>query len=240
MAKNPAFPFYAQDFLVDTMRWSRGMKSLHIDLLCESWINGRLQNDKGYPVGLNDEDRILWREIKHKWRLVDKMWINDKLEEVRAAKQKFIEKQSEKGRKSAEARKNPVQPVFNSGSTVVEPLEIEKEKEYLIPKKESDCELQTQQEVFDLIFTDQRFVEMLQMNHPGKDYERGFRECYLYFSNRPNPPNVLWLWREKLLTWLSNMKPEKQNGITTKNDRTEFNNNELAIIAAHARKASGT
>jgi uncharacterized protein YdaU (DUF1376 family) len=39
---------------------------------------------------------------------------------------------------------------------------------------------------------------------------------------------------------LRDAKSKPKNGTTAKNDRSEFNNNELAIIAAHARKATGT
>jgi hypothetical protein len=69
MAKNPAFPFYAQDYLVDTLRWSREAKSLQVDLLCESWANGALVDNNGAPDGLNDEDLKIWQKIKHKWAL---------------------------------------------------------------------------------------------------------------------------------------------------------------------------
>jgi hypothetical protein len=128
MAKNPAFPFYANDYLVDTLRWSRGMKSLHVDLLCESWANGKLKDDSGYPEGLNAEDKKIWTKIVHKWILVDGFWKNEKLEECRTARENFIKGQSEKGKKSA-AVKRETQPNLNHGSTTVQPLEGEGEKE---------------------------------------------------------------------------------------------------------------
>jgi hypothetical protein len=218
MAKNPAFPFYAQDFLVDTMRWSRAMKGLHIDLLCESWINGGLENDKGFPVGLDADDKILWKKIRSKWTLLEGVWMNGKLEEIRAARLKFIGKQSEKGKKSAESRKNPVEPQSVFGSTVVEPLEREREKEDSFGIKEGvqgkplQRELSDRQEIFELIFTDQKLIEELAMTHPDKDFQKAFNDCYLYFSNKPNPPNTLWAWREKLIGWIIRMTPEPKHG----------------------------
>jgi hypothetical protein len=130
MAKDPAFPFYAQDYLVDTIRWSRAMQGLHVSLLAESWANGGLVDDGGMPGGLGSTDVDVWLKIKHKWNIVDGLWINDKLEEVRKKRNVFREKQREKGILSAESRKKQptkAQPKSNSGSTVVEPLENENE-----------------------------------------------------------------------------------------------------------------
>jgi hypothetical protein len=128
MGKNPAFPFYANDYLVDTLRWSRGMKSLHVDLMAESWANGRLEDVDGFPKGLSASDKKLWTKIVHKWKLVDGLWINEKLESCRAERERFIEYQIEKGRKSADKRKANKQPEVNHGSTTVQPLEGEEEK----------------------------------------------------------------------------------------------------------------
>lgn len=138
MAKDPTFPFYAQDFLVDTIRWDRAMQGLHVCLLAESWANGGLKDDGGKPAGLGSTDVDLWLKIKHKWILETGEWKSAKLEEVRADRKAFRAKQSEKGKLSAEKRKTvkpqyqpDAQPKTNSGSTAVEPLEGESEKEVL-------------------------------------------------------------------------------------------------------------
>lgn len=154
MAKDPAFPFYASDFLTDTMRWTREMKSLHVDLLAESWLNGGLSNhgstavqpegnqhlNHDYPEGLTEADQKIWLRIKSKWELIDGMWFNRKLEEVREKRNKFLKRQSDKGKASAEARKNKPSASknkLNRGSTVVEPIENEKENE-----KEKELEIE--------------------------------------------------------------------------------------------------
>ncbi len=89
MAKNPCFSFYAQDFLIDTMRWTRTMQGLHICLLAESWINGGLIDDKDKPKGLDEKDIKIWNKIKDKWVLENSYWKNKKLETVREQKNKF-------------------------------------------------------------------------------------------------------------------------------------------------------
>lgn len=140
MAKDPAFPFYAQDYLVDTLRWSRAMQGLHVSLMAESWANGGLIDDNGMPAGLDSTDVELWLKIKHKWSLENGYWVSDKLETVRAERKSFIEKQRQKGLLSGEKRKKKqtvVQPKANNGSTVVEPIEDESEDE--IEKKLNDA-----------------------------------------------------------------------------------------------------
>jgi uncharacterized protein YdaU (DUF1376 family) len=136
MAKDPAFSFYAQDYLVDTFQWDRGSKSLHVDLLALSWINGFIEADpSGTPIGLSEEDKALWHaRVKTKWDLKDGKLVNPRLEESRAQRKKFLAGQSEKGKKSAEKRtKQP--PEINHGSATVQQgsnhlkSEIEKEIE---------------------------------------------------------------------------------------------------------------
>ena len=141
MAKDPAFSFYAQDYLVDTFQWDRGSKSLHVDLLAISWINGFIEADEtGVPLNISDEDKQLWHaRVKYKWELRDGKLYNARLEDGREKRKKFLEGQSDKGKKSAEKRAKKVkkstkkQPTHNHGSTAVEPqlnhLKTENEKE---------------------------------------------------------------------------------------------------------------
>lgn len=201
MAKDPAFPFYAQDFLIDTLRWDRDLKSLHVDLLAESWINGPLVDEQGFPFGLNSVDQRLWLRINHKWKLVNGFWINEKLEEIREERQAFKKRQSDKGKKSAETRKNKgvyddfeekkdlnhgstMDSIgFNRGSTVVEPIEEEDEKE---KEKENEIEEENKKE--------KKVIE-LKTDSPSKI----FRECEEYISKygKEMIDNFLGYWSEK-------------------------------------------
>lgn len=65
------------------------------------------------------------------------------------------------------------------------------------------------------VFSDEIFIEDLQMTHRGKDIRQAFNECYIHHSNAPNPPVEVGEWKQKLNTWLSNTKI---NGITKKTD----------------------
>lgn len=137
MAKDPAFSFYAQDFIIDTFQWTRAAKGLHCDLLSIAWINGYIEaNEAGEPLEMDDEGLLLWRSrVKHKWIFREGKLFNNKLEETREKRKSFKESQSTKGRASAQKRSTETQPNNNPGSTpvqpgtTVEPLEKEYEKE---------------------------------------------------------------------------------------------------------------
>lgn len=213
MAKDPSFPFYAQDFLVDTIRWTREMQGLHVSLMAESWANGGLPDEGGKPMGLGSTDVQVWFKIKHKWELVDGMWINKKIEEVRAERKAFIAKQREKGILSGKRRnqkqttvKPDTQPKTNTGSTVVEPIEDEEEIE---DEKKNKKEPISKLEIFEALFSDDLYVEQLSMTHKGKDLKQAFEECYTHHGNAPNPPTEIWEWKQKLNTWLTIKRHER-------------------------------
>jgi hypothetical protein len=186
MAKNPAFPFYANDYLVDTLRWSRGMKSLHVDLMAESWSNKEIKDDCGYPEGLSEEDRKLWDKIRHKWVLQEGIWSNLKLEESRAERQRFLSRQAENGSKGGRPTKlKPTQnPRVSNSITQTEPTqnplegEEEREEEEAIEEKgvqgEVDSEIrEAVQEALRLAFAG-TYVDDIKISkaYPGIDIDR--------------------------------------------------------------------
>jgi hypothetical protein len=44
----------------------------------------------------------------------------------------------------------------------------------------------------------------------GKDIRAAWDECYLFHTNSKTPPNDLKAWRQKLISWLSNVKVEER------------------------------
>ncbi len=69
-------------------------------------------------------------------------------------------------------------------------------------KETTPKEIQRKDEVSEFIFSDERFIEQLNITHKGKDLKQAFEECYTHHSNAPNPPQEIWEWRQKLNTWL--------------------------------------
>ena len=82
--------------------------------------------------------------------------------------------------------------------------------------------------IFEEIFSDERFITDLQKNHPQKNLQRAWEECWLHHSQTPSPPIHGWQWRQKLNTWLINTK----NGKSKTNRKTEY----LADLAADFAK----
>ena len=124
--KAPAFQFYADDFLAGTLEMSQEEVGQFIRLLCHQWNRGSI------PVETEKQQRLTGGcvsvDVLVKFRLCeDGLLRNERLETVRSERDRFLQQQSEKGRKSAESRKlastavqPDTQPESNSGSTVVE------------------------------------------------------------------------------------------------------------------------
>jgi uncharacterized protein YdaU (DUF1376 family) len=124
--KAPAFQFYADDFLAGTLEMSQEEVGQFIRLLCHQWNRGSI------PVETEKQQRLTGGcvsvDVLAKFRLCeDGLLRNERLETVRSERDRFLQQQSEKGRKSAESRKlastavqPDTQPESNNGSTVVE------------------------------------------------------------------------------------------------------------------------
>lgn len=76
----------------------------------------------------------------------------------------------------------------------------------------------SKEEVIENILNDEQFVDSLKMS-AGRDKNilEAFEECYLYHTNKPNPPTETWQWRQKLITWLSIKR--KENATTNKREQ---------------------
>lgn len=140
MAKNPAFQMYAADFLTDTSHWEAEELGVYTRLLLTQWINGSLPSDKGRLAriaGVSVETMVkIWLTIGSKF--VDDgngNLVNPRMEKTRNDKEAYLQMQSEKGKKSAAARKNKQKvnrgsySVATGGLTESQPLEDEVEDE---------------------------------------------------------------------------------------------------------------
>jgi uncharacterized protein YdaU (DUF1376 family) len=109
----PYFPLYADDFLAGTMDLGPDEVGAYIRLLCHQWNRGSL------PADVAKLKRVagggVSADVLAKFSPgPDGLLRNARLEKVRADMQAFRDLQSEKGKRSAEARRN-------RGSTAVQP-----------------------------------------------------------------------------------------------------------------------
>jgi uncharacterized protein YdaU (DUF1376 family) len=119
MARDPAFLFYYQDFLVGTMTMTLEQKGAYITIMCLQAAKGHLSCD-GIILALNRQD--LWDAIRSKF-VQDKagLWYNVRLDEEMKKRAEHSKKQ--KINASLRWHKNGTQP----GNATALPLEDEDE-----------------------------------------------------------------------------------------------------------------
>jgi len=102
--KDPAFPFYAQDFLVGTLHLSCQETGAFIKLLAYQWINlGIPKNRLGSILGSGWDS--VWLCISDKFIEKDGVLFNERLEMEREKRAQFKQKQAENGKKGGRPRK---------------------------------------------------------------------------------------------------------------------------------------
>ena len=98
--RSSAFPFYASDFLAATGLLSTAAVGAYIRMLANAWTNGPIPDSpKALARAMNHSAgdppfEEIWAELKSKWFLTKRGWINCRLEVVRWERAIFLEKQS--------------------------------------------------------------------------------------------------------------------------------------------------
>lgn len=197
MAKDPAFLFYPGDWLGGTIGMSFEEKGAYLELLVMQWNCHRIAEDDAKKlVGAK-----LWNRLKRKFLHDSDGYFNQRLQDEKDKRKAHSDKQKQNANKRW----------HKSGNAMALPLENINENGIGINT------LVDRKEIEDAIFSDQKFIESLTMIHKGKDIRSAWNECWLYHIQSPNPPTQAWLWRQKLNTWLGNVKTEK-----SKQDKTKF------------------
>jgi uncharacterized protein YdaU (DUF1376 family) len=212
MAKDPAFLFYPGDFMQGTQTFTREEKGAYLDLLILQFNEGHMSLDLVRRC-LNGDFERLWPFLQKKFD-TDKegFFFNKRLDDEKFKRIAY----SESRRKNKSYDKSYDESCDSHMTSHMENENENRNKDINGIKEGVQGKPQTQKAIHDLVFAEPNFIRNLKDSHPGKDYERAWSECYAYHSNRPNPPNQLWVWRQKVLTWLSNMKPEAAHTKPTK------------------------
>lgn len=97
--KDPAFLFYSKDFYEGTRMMLPEERACLIDLMIYQHQNGIIPNDPRrlvlYCSGVDEATLIA--TLKAKFKLTDKGWVNNKMEEVLTYRKEFADKQSVNG-----------------------------------------------------------------------------------------------------------------------------------------------
>lgn len=110
MSSTPAFQFYVQDFLTGTTLLSAAATGAYIRMLSVSWELGPIPDNPAAlsrSMGLSQTDppfETVWLELKDKWHLTLKGWINPRLELVRWEQLQYRQGRAEDGRRGADKR----------------------------------------------------------------------------------------------------------------------------------------
>lgn len=105
--KPPAFQLYAADFFMDTAGWTPHQVGVYFRLLLHEWVSGPLPSDISSLARLAGADprnmQKCWHVVVSKKFVRDdaNMYINLRLEKTREEQRKYLESQSEKGKKRA-------------------------------------------------------------------------------------------------------------------------------------------
>jgi uncharacterized protein YdaU (DUF1376 family) len=122
--KDPAFPLYAQDFLMGTMFMELADVGRYIKLLAFQWDNFNIPKKRlGLLVGLSWEN--FSPDLREKFSEFEDYILNIRLEEEREKRKQFKDKQAVNGKKGG----RPKNPSLLSGLTQKNPLEDENEYE---------------------------------------------------------------------------------------------------------------
>jgi len=198
MAKDPAFLFYSGDWLQGTMGMTFEEKGAYLELLIFQFNNGKFTITQAKQV-LSICSTSVFHNVIQKFNTDGTFFWKQRLTDEIERRQKF----SESRRNNAKGTKNK-DSTPKSDKAYAKHMETENVTETVIKKNKGD--------VFESLFTDEKFITDLSITHQGKDLKQAFEECYTHHSNAPNPPQELWEWRQKLNTWLTIKKTDKVNG----------------------------
>lgn len=210
MAKDPAFLFYYDRFLSGTISMSDNEVGQYIRLMCIQANKGHVtKKDMLHICGTLVNDVCLRFTPKGEDKFVNLI-----LDEICNQRRTFTEsrRNNRKGNKCENhdhTSKTSEQLVNNTSNTSVSHMvnvNVNKDVDVFINKKEL-----SKIEIIEGVLNDQIFIEGIQQAHKGKDLKQAFEECYIHHSNAPNPPNEIWMWKQKFNTWLTIKKTNKAN-----------------------------
>lgn len=115
--KPPAFQFYVDNFIEGTVDFSPYEEGCYIRLLCYQWSRGFIPNEPRL-LKLIAGGKVPASVLK-KFPKQNGVRLNERMELERDKQDAFRQKQSEKGKKSAESRRTTVEPRLNHGSIPV-------------------------------------------------------------------------------------------------------------------------
>lgn len=104
MAKQPFFPFFYQDFIHGTRKFSSATKGHYLMLLCEQWDEGALE-ESDFDSAKRELPEIEFNRLFRKFKSIEAGFQNERLEETRKYVTNLSAIRSEMGKKGGRPRK---------------------------------------------------------------------------------------------------------------------------------------
>lgn len=183
MAKDPAFLFYPGDFNTGTQFFTDEQVGKYMRLLMAQHQHGHLSENHVLIICKSYDKDVMNKFVKDP----DGLWYNERLENEIVKRRNYSKSRSEN-----RVGKN------NISSTHDNHMENENRIISVESIKLNRAEIENE------IFEDERFIADLNHAHPGKNIKKAWKECFMHHSQKPNPPQLSWQWRQKLNSWLSN------------------------------------
>lgn len=210
----PYLPLYFNDFDRSTRDWDDEEVGAYVRLLMHQWAQNGLPTDKKRLKKISNSCVKHWSLIGEKFIEKDGKFFNEKLEEIRADKMRFIESQRNKGKKGGRPKKpvgfNGLNPNHKPNETQSESPEkvFQSQSQYTISNEivcseTSVSPTHTQEEV-ERFGHFQKFLSEKAPNVQKLKYPFTIDEYLKLFADYPGPEN-----RKNVLQVLEDMHNRK-------------------------------
>ena len=220
MAKDPAFLFYPGDFLGGTQTFTDEQVGKYMRLLLAQFHKSKLNEKDMLTICKGYDDEIFSKFSRDSSGL----YFNERLD-FEVKKRKNYTASRKKNASSPKAYIKHMQPHMeneNENENINESKnENEDEKGKGVQGENQAAPINGKLEIFDAIFTDDRFISELVALHPMKNLQKAFEECFLYHSQNSSPPGEVWQWKQKFTTWLKNSGNGAHNKPSKADERRE-------------------
>ena len=197
MAKDPAFLFYPGDWLGGTMGMTFEEKGAYLELLLFQFNNGKFTIASAKLV-LSICSASAFEKVIQKFDTDGKYYWKQKLHDEIERRKKFTESRRNNAKSNKSYQKNK-KAYAKHMETETETVTITNNTKRVISKND----------IFEKLFSDDLWIEQMEIAHKGKDLKQAWEECYSHHSVNPSSKDwQSWEWKQKLNSWLT-IKPKK-------------------------------
>lgn len=207
--KMPYIPIYIGDWIQDTDCLSVEAEGAWLRIIFKCWkTEGKFTAHRNVFARVCKVDEIKFASILLEWKQNDICDIQEDADgqvtiiSRRITREKEISAvRSESGSKGGS--KTQAKGKANSQAKTKEKPDNDIDNDNDIDTIKYNKESLSKIELFESIFSDQRFVDDLSIAHKGKDIPTAWEECWTHHSQTPSPPTEVWQWKQKLNSWLT-------------------------------------